>query len=295
MERPMASSPSANGLTPWDRVLLARHANRPHTLAYIGALYDEFVELHGDRSDGDDAAMVGGIGRFRGRTVMVVGHQKGESTRENIQRNFGMPKPEGYRKALRLFRQAEKFGMPLITFIDTPGADPGLSSEENGQAFAIAANVFAMTDLAIPSIAVVIGEGGSGGALAIGVADRVLMLENAIYSVASPEASAAIIWKDSGRAADAAAAMRVNADDLLSFGLVDEVIPENPPAHEDPQATIVATGDAIERHLIELDEMWKRGATGERALLEARYAKYRAMGEWQEAQAVPTPAAIGRR
>lgn len=283
----MASSPSTASLSPWDRVLLARHANRPHTLAYISGLCDEFVELHGDRSASDDAAMVGGIGRFRGRSVMIVGHQKGETTRENIQRNFGMPKPEGYRKALRIMRQAEKFGMPVITFIDTPGADPGLASEEHGQAFAIAANVFAMADLSIPTIAVVIGEGGSGGALAIGVADRVLMLENAIYSVASPEACAAIIWKDAGRAADAAAAMRVNAADLLDFGLVDEVIPENPPAHEDALATINATGDAVERHLIELDDLSKRGSSGERALLEARYAKYRAMGEWQQAQAVP--------
>jgi acetyl-CoA carboxylase carboxyl transferase subunit alpha len=291
----MASSAPTNGLAPWDRVLLARHANRPHTLAYIGGLCDEFVELHGDRAESDDPAMVGGVGRFRGRTVMIVGHQKGESTRENIQRNFGMPKPEGYRKALRLFRQAEKFGMPLLSFIDTPGADPGLASEEHGQAFAIAANVFAMADLTIPSVAVVIGEGGSGGALAIGVADRVLMLENAIYSVASPEACAAIIWKDASRAPDAAAAMRVNAGDLLDFGLVDEVIPESPPAHEDPLATIKAAGDAIERHLIELDEFWKRGASGERALLENRYAKYRAMGEWQEAQAVPTAAAIAQR
>ena len=291
----MVSSPSLTKLAPWDRVLLARHANRPHTLAYIGGLCEEFVELHGDRADGDDAAMVGGIGRFRGRTVMIVGHQKGETTRENIQRNFGMPKPEGYRKALRLFRQAEKFGMPLITFIDTPGADPGLDSEEHGQAFAIAANVFAMADLIVPTIALVIGEGGSGGALAIGVADRVLMLENAIYSVASPEACAAIIWKDTSRAPDAAAAMRVNAGDLLGFGLIDEVVPENPPAHEDPQSTITASGDAIERHLIELDDLWKRGAAGERALLDNRYAKYRAMGEWQEAQAVPTAQAIGRR
>lgn len=291
----MASNTQSTSLAPWDRVLLARHANRPHTLSYVGALCDEFVEFHGDRGSGDDAAMVGGIGRFRGRTVMIAGHQKGETTRENIQRNFGMPRPEGYRKALRLMRQAEKFGLPLLTFIDTPGADPGLESEEHGQAFAIAANVFAMADLTIPTVAVVIGEGGSGGALAIGVADRVLMLENAIYSVASPEACAAIIWKDSSRAPDAAAAMRVNADDLLAFGLVDEVIPEKTPAHEDPQATISATGDAIERHLIELDEMFKRGATGERALLEARYAKYRAMGEWQEAQAVPTADAIRRR
>jgi acetyl-CoA carboxylase carboxyl transferase subunit alpha len=191
-------------------------------------------------------------------------------------------------------RQAEKFAMPLITFIDTPGADPGLASEEHGQAFAIAANVFAMADLTIPTIAVVIGEGGSGGALAIGVADRVLMLENAIYSVASPEACAAIIWKDAARAPDAAAAMRVNANELLDFGLIDEVIPENPAAHEDPAATISAAGNAIERHLVELEDTWKRGSSGERAILETRYAKYRAMGEWQEAQAVPTPDAIGR-
>jgi acetyl-CoA carboxylase carboxyl transferase subunit alpha len=272
-------------VSPWERVQLARQSGRPHTLAYIRTLCDDFIELHGDRADGDDRALVGGLARFRGRTVMAIGHQKGESTRENIERNFGMPRPEGYRKALRLMRQAEKFGMPVITFIDTPGADPGLASEENGQAFAIAANIFAMADLAVPIVAVVIGEGGSGGALAIGVADRVLMLENAVYSVASPEASASIIWKDATRAPDAAAAMRVNADDLLGFGLIDEVIPEPVPAHEDPHATIVATGDAIERHLSELEELWRRGAAGERALLEARYAKYRAMGVWEDASA----------
>lgn len=268
--------------TPWDRVLLARHANRPHSMSYIRGLCDEFVELRGDRAAGDDPAMVGGIGRFRGRAVIVLGHQKGESTRENIERNFGMARPEGYRKALRLMRQAEKFAIPIIAFIDTPGADPGLESEEHGQAFAIASNVFAMTDLRTPSVAVVIGEGGSGGALAIGVADRVLMLENAIYSVASPEACAAIVWKDASRAPDAAAAMRVNASDLLEFGLVDEAIPEDPPAHEDPQRAIAATGDAIERHLSEVEQIWKRGASGERDLLNARYSKYRAMGRWQE-------------
>lgn len=291
----MSSNPSTNPLGTWDRVLLARHANRPHTLAYISGLCEEFVELHGDRASRDDAAIVGGVARFRGRTVMVLGHQKGETTRENIQRNFGMPKPEGYRKALRLMRQAEKFGMPLITFIDTPGADPGLDSEEHGQAFAIAANVFAMADLTIPTIAVVIGEGGSGGALAIGVTDRVLMLENAIYSVASPEACAAIIWKDSARAAEAASSMRVNAADLLEFGLLDEVIPEASPAHEDPQTIVSTTGDAIERHLIELEDLFKRNPSGERALLEARYNKYRSIGAWQEAQAVPTPAGLRTR
>jgi acetyl-CoA carboxylase carboxyl transferase subunit alpha len=268
-------------LSAWDRVLLARHASRPHTLAYVRALCDEFVELRGDRADGDDGALVGGLARFRGRTVMVVGHQKGETTRENITRNFGMPRPDGYRKALRLLRQAEKFALPVLSFIDTPGADPGLASEEHGQAFAIAANIFAMADLAVPIVAVVIGEGGSGGALAIGVADRVLMLENAVYSVASPEASASIIWKDAGRAPEAAAVMRITAGELLELGLIDEIIPEQPAAHEDPHATILATGAAIERHLSELEEIWRRGAAGERSLLEARYAKYRSMGRWQ--------------
>jgi acetyl-CoA carboxylase carboxyl transferase subunit alpha len=272
-------------LSSWDRVLLARHASRPHTLSYVRGLCDEFVELRGDRTVGDDLAIIGGLARFRGRTIMVIGHQKGETTKENLERNFGMARPEGYRKALRLMRQAEKFGIPLVTFIDTPGADPGLDSEERGQAFAIAANVFAMADLATPSVAIIIGEGGSGGALAIGVADRVLMLENAVYSVASPEACAAIVWKDASRAPEAAAAMKVNAADLLQFGLVDEVIPEAVPAHENPQETITATGDAIERHVLEIDETWRRGATGERQLLEARYAKYRAMGRWQDAMA----------
>jgi acetyl-CoA carboxylase carboxyl transferase subunit alpha len=273
---------SVTPLTAWDRVQLARNSNRPHTLNFIRALCEEFVELHGDRLFNDDSALVGGIGTFRGRSVMLLGHQKGETTRENLERNFGMPSPAGYRKALRLMRQAEKFGMPLISFIDTPGADPGLASEENGQAFAIAENIATLAALATPVIAVVIGEGGSGGALAIGVADRVLMLENAIYSVASPEAAAAIIWKDSGRAPDAAVAMRVGAADLLGFGLVDEVIREDPPAHEDPLKTIAATGDAIERHLLELEALLRGGARGERALLDARYAKYRAMGQWQE-------------
>lgn len=273
---------SATPLSAWDRVLLARNPNRPHTLTFIRALCEEFVELHGDRLAGDDSALVGGVASFRGRTIMLLGHQKGESTRENLERNFGMPRPEGYRKALRLMRQAEKFGMPLVTFIDTPGADPGLASEEHGQAFAIAESIATMTALTTATIAIVIGEGGSGGALAIGVADRVLMLENAIYSVASPEAAAAIIWKDASRAPDAAAAMRVGAADLLSFGLIDEVVPEDPPAHEDSLKTIVATGDAIERHLLDLDETLRRGVAGDRALLDARYAKYRAMGDWHE-------------
>jgi acetyl-CoA carboxylase carboxyl transferase subunit alpha len=279
----MASEAAAARYTPWERVLLARNPARPHALTFVRALTEEFIEFHGDRAAGDDPALVAGVASFRGRTVVVLAHQKGETTRENLERNFGMPRPEGYRKALRLMRQAEKFGFPLLSFIDTPGADPGLASEENGQAFAIAGSIFAMTDLATPTVAVVIGEGGSGGALAIGVADRVLMLENAIYSVASPEASAAIIFKDAARAPDAAAAMRISAGELLEFELIDEVIAEPVPAHEEPQPVIQATGDALERHLLELEETFRRGASGERALLDARYAKYRAMGRWQAA------------
>jgi len=277
----MAGSGTAS-LSAWDRVVLARNPNRPHALTFIRQLCDEFIEYHGDRTAGDDLALVGGVARFRGRTVVIVGHQKGETTRENLERNFGMPRPEGYRKALRLMRQAEKFSFPVLAFIDTPGADPGLASEEHGQAFAIAQNILAMCGLQTAIIAVVIGEGGSGGALAIGVADRMLMLENAIYSVASPEASAAILWKDAARAPDAAAAMRVSAPDLLAFGLIDEVIPELVPAHDDPTRAIAATGDAVERHLLELEELLHRGANGERQLLDGRYAKYRAMGVFRE-------------
>ena len=191
---------AAPALTAWDRVKLARHAERPHALDYVRELATDWVELHGDRSFGDDQALVGGLARIGAHRVMVLGHQKGNDTRENLARNFGMARPEGYRKAERLMRHAEKFGFPLVTFIDTPGAEPGIGSEERGQATAIAESLLAMADLATPSVAVVIGEGGSGGALAIGVADRILMLENAIYAVASPEACAAILWKDAGRA-----------------------------------------------------------------------------------------------
>ncbi len=271
--------PEPTTLSAWDRVQIARHAGRPHMLHYVNQLCDEFLELHGDRAAGDDQALVGGLAQFRGRSVMVIGHQKGENTKENIARNFGMPKPTGYRKALRLMRHAEKFRFPVITFVDTPGADPGLASEEGGQAFAIADNIYAMATLGTPIVAVVIGEGGSGGALAIGVADRVLMLENSVYSVASPEAAAAILWKDASRAPEAAAAMRVTAPDLYGFGLVDEIIPEPVPAHEDPTTTIAAVGDAIARQLSDLDRL---AGDCPDALLDARYAKYRAMGRWAE-------------
>ncbi|MGA7670459.1 MAG: acetyl-CoA carboxylase carboxyltransferase subunit alpha [Nitrolancea sp.] len=268
----------ADRLTAWDRVQLARNATRPHSLDYIRELVRGFVELHGDRVFGDDHAIVGGIGSFHGQTVIAIGHQKGTNTRENIERNFGMPKPEGYRKALRLIRLAEKFGLPVLTFIDTPAADPGLGSEERGQATAIAENLIAMAAMRVPSIATVIGEGGSGGALAIGVADRILMLENAIYAVASPEACATILWKDAGQAPQAAEILRITARDLKDFGIADEVIGEPVPAHEQSGATIQRVGETIERHLSEV----KRSVAelGIDAVVESRYKKYRQIGRW---------------
>ncbi|GBD15605.1 Acetyl-coenzyme A carboxylase carboxyl transferase subunit alpha [bacterium HR26] len=266
--------------TAWERVELARHPARPHTLDYLTDLLDDFVELHGDRHFGDDPAIVGGLGRFRGRSVVAIGHQKGSSTRDNLRRNFGMPRPEGYRKALRLMRLAERFQLPLLTFIDTPAADPGIGSEERGQALAIAENLAAMATLEVPIVSVVIGEGGSGGALALGVADRILMLENAIYAVASPEACASILWRDAARAPEAAETMRITAADLHAFGIVDEIVPEPVPAHEEPALAIQRAGDAIERHLQELLERW--ASEDIRALLEARYDKYRRIGVWRE-------------
>jgi acetyl-CoA carboxylase carboxyl transferase subunit alpha len=266
--------------TAWERVELARHPARPHTLDYLTDLLDDFVELHGDRHFGDDPAIVGGIGRFRGRSVVAIGHQKGSSTRDNLRRNFGMPRPEGYRKALRLMRLAERFQLPLLTFIDTPAADPGIGSEERGQALAIAENLAGMATLEVPIVSVVIGEGGSGGALALGVADRILMLENAIYAVASPEACASILWRDAARAPEAAETMRITAADLHTFGIVDEIVPEPVPAHEEPDQAIQRVGDTIERHLQELLERW--ASEGIRALLDARYDKYRRIGVWRE-------------
>jgi acetyl-CoA carboxylase carboxyl transferase subunit alpha len=270
-------------LTAWDRVKLARHAERPHALDYVRDLATDWVELHGDRSFGDDQALVGGLARIGAHRVMVLGHQKGNDTKENLARNFGMARPEGYRKAERLMRHAEKFGFPLVTFIDTPGAEPGIGSEERGQATAIAESLLAMADLATPSVAVVIGEGGSGGALAIGVADRILMLENAVYAVASPEACAAILWKDAGRAPEAAETMRITAADLASFGIVDEVIPETVPAHENSRAAIRATGAAITRHLDDLLATYPR-ANREAldALRRARHERFRRIGSWRE-------------
>jgi len=270
--------------TAWDRVKLARHPQRPHTLDYLNELVTDFVELHGDRAFGDDAALVGGLGRFAGRTVMILGHQKGSDTRENLARNFGMPHPEGYRKAERLLRHAEKFGIPVITLIDTPAADPGIASEERGQATAIAEALLTMAGLRVPIVAAVIGEGGSGGALAIGVADRVLMLENAIYAVVSPEGCAAILWKDAARAPEAAETMRITAAELRDFGIADEVIPEPVPAHEAPREAIAAVGAAIARHLDELTATFCGDEAAVAALLDARYAKFRRIGRWHEGE-----------
>lgn len=266
-------------LTPWDKVQLARHPHRPHTLDYVRGFCEDFVELHGDRRFGDDAAITGGMARFDGRTVMIVGHQKGRDARENVKRNFGMPRPEGYRKALRFFQHAEKFGFPVLCFIDTPAADPGMQSEERGQGRAIAENLLVMAGLKVPIIATVIGEGGSGGALAIGVGDRLLMLEHSVYSVAAPEASAAILWRDAAKAPEAARAMKITAEDLLGLQIVDTIIiePEGG-AHTDTAATIAAVGDTLRAQLNAVSQL------DTATLLNQRYAKYRAIGRFQEHQ-----------
>jgi acetyl-CoA carboxylase carboxyl transferase subunit alpha len=267
--------------TAWDRVKLARHAARPHALDYINKMCRSFFELRGDRRFGDDHALVGGLAFFEGRQVVVLGHQKGKDTRENLERNFGMPRAEGYRKALRLFRLAEKFGYPVLCFIDTPGAYPGLESEERGVAQAIAENLLVMSELVVPVIAVVVGEGGSGGALGIGLADRILMLENAIYSVASPEAAASILWHDAGQAPAAATALKITAAELHELGLVDEVIPEPAGgAHTSISAMLDILRPVLKRHLNELEQEMKAGVNG---LLEKRYQKYRSIGAFHQA------------
>src|SRR5881628_2028539 len=243
-------------LTPWQRTQLARHALRPSVLDYVAAMCRDFVELHGDRAFGDDRAIVGGLARFNGRSVMVIGHQKGITLKDRMQRNFGMPNPEGYRKALRLMKIAEKFGRPILTFIDTPGAYPGIGAEERGQAEAIAMNLREMFALRVPVIVTVTGEGGSGGALALGVGDRINMLEHSIYSVISPEGCAAILWRDAAMAKEAAQALRLTAPDLLGFGLIDEIIPEPPGgAHADPMLTAALLDSALKRQLEEVGSM----------------------------------------
>jgi acetyl-CoA carboxylase carboxyl transferase subunit alpha len=260
----------------WERVKLARHPQRPYTLDYLQLAFSEFIELHGDRHFGDDAAIVGGLATLDMRTVMVIGHQKGRDTKENVLRRFGMARPEGYRKALRLMLHAEKFGMPVITLIDIPGADPSLVAEERGQAFAIAENLLVMSKLRVPIVAAIVGEGGSGGALALGIADRVLMLENAIYSVASPEAAASILWKDGARGAEAAEAMKITAPDLLAFGIVDQVVEEPPGgAHADHAAAAQKLQEALAAHLAELDAI----AIDE--LICRRARRYRGIGAFK--------------
>lgn len=266
-------------LSPWDKVQIARNPQRPRTLDYIRVLCEDFFELRGDRHHGDDQALVCGISKIDGRSVAIIGHQKGSDTKENVRRNFGSPHPEGYRKALRVMEHAKKFNMPILTLIDTAGAHPSMAAEERGQAEAIARNLLVMADLPVPIIATVIGEGGSGGALAIGVADRLLMLEHAVYSVASPEASAAILWRDSSKASEAAKAMKITAQDLHSFGIADLIIPEpEGGAHMDVPAIVHAVGNALREQISTLS------ALSLDQLLDQRYAKYRAIGRFRQAQ-----------
>ena len=260
-------------LTPWQRTQLARHPQRPSTLDYISELSRGFLELHGDRSFGDDRAIVGGFAKFNDRTVMIIGHQKGKTLKERMQRNFGMPNPEGYRKALRLMRLAEKFGHPILTFIDTPGAYPGIGAEERGQAEAIARNLLVMSRLKVPILSVVIGEGGSGGALALGVSDRVLMLEHSVYSVISPEGCAAILWDNPAKVPDAAMALKITAQDLMGLGVIDEIVPEPlGGAHREPKAVCDRVAKALTNQLFQLLDL------PHNELLNQRDLKFRKMG-----------------
>jgi acetyl-CoA carboxylase carboxyl transferase subunit alpha len=265
-------------LTPWQITQLARHPSRPYTLDYVNALCKEFHELHGDRMFGDDLAIVGGLARLEERTVMVIGHQKGRDTKERVRRNYGMPKPEGYRKALRLMRLAERFRLPLVTFIDTQGAYPGIGAEERMQTEAIARNLFEMSVLSVPIVTVVTGEGGSGGALAIGVCDRLLMLQYSTYSVISPESCASILWKSTEKKEAAAEALGLTAERLHQLGLIDEVLTEPlGGAHRDPAAMAATLKAAIRRHLADLEEL------SAQALLEQRAARICSFGVYSEA------------
>jgi acetyl-CoA carboxylase carboxyl transferase subunit alpha len=264
-------------LTPWQKTLVARHPRRPYTLDYVQHLIRDFTELHGDRKFADDPAVVAGFGLYHGAPVCVIGHQKGRDTREKIRRNFGMPRPEGYRKALRVMQLAERYGRPILTFIDTPGAYPGIDAEERGQAEAIAVNIRDMSTLRVPIVCTVCGEGGSGGALALGVGDRINVLEFAIYSVISPEGCAAILWRDPERARDAARAMRITAPDLKELGIADEIIPEVlGGAHADPAGMAQAVDSVLHRQLQELQLL----SPGDR--VQQRYEKYRRMGRFEE-------------
>jgi acetyl-CoA carboxylase carboxyl transferase subunit alpha len=270
-----------SNLTPWQRVQIARHPKRPYALDYVNLMCEDFQELHGDRQFRDDRALIGGTAFFNGNAVMIIAQQKGRDTKENILRNFGMPQPEGYRKALRLMKTAEKFGLPVLTFIDTPGAFPGIESEARHVSEAIAVNLREMAMLRVPSIAVVVGEGGSGGALGIGVTDRVLIFENSYYSVISPEGCAAILWKDRAAAPKAAEALQLSAATLEKLGVVDEVIPEPiGGAHNDMNQAAAALKYAMQKHLNDL-----RGLPHDK-LLDARYERYRHLGVYEEAGVV---------
>ena len=267
-----------SNLTPWQITQLARHPQRPYSLDYLAMIFTDFQELHGDRMYGDDLAIVGGLARLDGRPVMVIGHQKGRDTKERVRRNYGMPKPEGYRKALRLMRLAERFSLPIVTFIDTPGAYPGVGSEERNQSEAIARNLFEMVSLTTPIVSCVVGEGGSGGALAIGVCDRLLMLQYSVYSVISPEGCASILWKSQDKREAAAEQMGITADRLSKLGLVDEIVREPlGGAHRDPQAIADSLREALARHLGALEQL-----PPERLLAE-RERRIRAFGVYSEA------------
>jgi acetyl-CoA carboxylase carboxyl transferase subunit alpha len=264
-------------LTPLQKVQLSRHPARPYLLEYLGYLVADFVELHGDRAFADDESIIAGLGRLAGERVLIIGHQKGRNTKENLRRNFGMPRPEGYRKARRLMELAARFQLPVLTFIDTPGAYPGIDAEARGQAEAIAGNLLAMAALPVPIIATVLGEGGSGGALALGVADRILMMEYSIYSVISPEGCASILWKDQAQVAVAAAELKLCAADIKALGVADEVVPEPPGgAHRDPEGAARSLLPVLIRHLGELRRL------DPAALLQQRYEKYRVMGVFSE-------------
>lgn len=264
-------------LTPWQRVLIARHISRPFMLDYLNEAFDDFCELHGDRLVGDDRAMPGGFALLDGRRCVVIGHQKGRNTKENLERNFGSAHPEGYRKALRLMKLAEKFRIPVVSLIDTPGAFPGIGAEERNIAEAIARNLREMMDLRTPIVVAVVGEGGSGGALGVGVADRILMLENAYYSVISPEGCAAILWKHRKHAPEAAEAMKLTAEDLAGMSLIDEVVPEpKGGAHHDARSAAGNLKAALVSHIDELE------ALSDEEMLNARYEKFRRVGQWAE-------------
>ena len=268
-------------LTPWQRVQLARHPKRPYTGDYIKQIFTDFIELHGDRAFADDRALVCGIAELDGMPVAVIGQQKGRNIQENMERNFGMAHPEGYRKALKVMKLAEKFGRPIITFIDTPGAYPGIGAEERGQSEAIAKNLRDMSVLKVPVVSVVIGEGGSGGALGIGIANRVLMFENSYYSVITPEGCAAILFRDAAKAAEAAEALPITAKDLLELGIIEEIIAEPlGGAHRDPQASAANLKAALLKHLGELSKL------SERELQDGRYAKFRSLGRFSEGSGV---------